>query len=68
MTAGLDFWATDAVTDSQLPLFDDWSITFLLREFTREVNRDWMLEMLRKATAVDTVENRWRWTSWTAQK
>ncbi len=36
---GLDFWATNAWTDSRLPL-DEWSVTFTLSEWTREVNRD----------------------------
>jgi len=37
---GLDFWATDAWTDGVLPIFDEWSTTFLLQEWTREVMRD----------------------------
>ena len=40
---GLDFWATDAWTDSNLPIFDSWSIEFMLSEWTREVNRDEVL-------------------------
>ena len=34
---GLDFWATDAWTDSGLPIFDEWSTTFLLREHQRQI-------------------------------
>jgi hypothetical protein len=37
---GLDFWATDQHTDSVLPIFDEWSITFMLSEWTRELLRD----------------------------
>jgi hypothetical protein len=37
---GLDFWATDAWTDSALPIFDDWSVQFCLQEWRREVLRD----------------------------
>jgi hypothetical protein len=37
---GLDFWATDEWTDGGLPIFDEWSITFLLSEHMREIMRD----------------------------
>ena len=37
---GLDFWATDAWTDSGVPVFDDWSVKFTLREWSRELMRD----------------------------
>ena len=40
---GLEFWATDELTDSQLPIFDAWSSEFMLREWTREVMRDEIL-------------------------
>jgi len=39
---GLDFWATDDWTDSRLPL-DEWTSTFVLSEWTREVMRDEVL-------------------------
>ena len=37
---GLDFWATDAWTDSMLPIFDDWSTSFLLSEWWNELIRE----------------------------
>jgi hypothetical protein len=37
---GLDFWATDAWTDSGVPIFDEWSVAFELQELTREIMRD----------------------------
>ena len=37
---GLDFWATDEWTDGGLPIFDEWSITFLLSEHMCEIMRD----------------------------
>jgi hypothetical protein len=37
---GLDFWATDAWTDSGVPVFDDWSVTFALQQLIRENMRD----------------------------
>jgi len=40
---GLDFWATDACTDGSLPIFDEWSTTFMLSEWTREIMRDEVL-------------------------
>jgi hypothetical protein len=40
---GLDFWATDAWTDGNLPIFDDWSTKFMLSEWTRELLRDELL-------------------------
>ena len=39
---GLDFWSTDEWTDSRLPL-DEWTATFTLSEWTREVLRDEVL-------------------------
>jgi len=39
----LDFWATDAWTDGELPSFDEWSRSFRMREWVREVTRDEVL-------------------------
>jgi hypothetical protein len=44
---GLDFWATDAWTNSHLPMFDDWSTKFMLQEWAIEVMRDEILQGLR---------------------
>ena len=39
----LDFWATDAWTDGELPMFDPWTSAFRMREWIREVTRDEVL-------------------------
>ena len=41
---GLDFWATDASTDADLPIFDEWSSTFRLREWIREVTQEEIMQ------------------------
>ena len=43
---GLDFWATDAHTNSVLPIFDEWSTTFLLQEWLREIMRDELIFLM----------------------
>ena len=45
---GLDFWATDAWTDSGVPVFDDWSVMFALQQLMRENMRDEVMLALRE--------------------
>jgi hypothetical protein len=40
----LDFWATDAWTDSAVPIFDEWSVEFTLREHIRQVMYDDLMQ------------------------
>jgi hypothetical protein len=38
--SGLDFWAVDQSSEKQIPIFDEWSIRFLLMEWGRELFRN----------------------------
>jgi len=50
----LDFWATDAWTDGELPTFDEWSSTFRLQEWIRELAREEVLQALGFQLSVET--------------
>lgn len=52
--SALDFWATDAWTDGRLPTFDEWSSTFRLHEWIRELTREETLRALGFQLSAET--------------